>query len=46
MVAVVPEEKNLLVYYINGVATALLKGPSNQWSVVSQELLIHNTYKC
>jgi hypothetical protein len=26
MVAVVPEEKNLLVYYKNGVATALLKG--------------------
>jgi len=30
MGAVVPEEKNLLVYYIDGFATVLLKGPSNQ----------------
>lgn len=42
-------QKKRICWYIisiDGFTTMLLKGLSNQWSAVSDELLIHNTYKC
>ena len=42
-------QKKRICWYIisiNGFATMLPKRPSNHWSAVSEELLIHNTYKC